>query len=816
MFTLYEAFARELDSSGFNPSFCIELRPRKELAYVDNVVMDINLESEFACNQLINSPQEETDYLNATRWIRGNSRPFCTALDAGYLKLGEGLQVNGASLAEAFSMEIEFKLSNVGAAEVPLFSICKTAVAADQRYLELGITDTNSNQFYVYILGTKYTSSSDPNFSVLSRWNVLGFSYARVAGDTTIKLTFNGVEIYSYTIVGSSSLGTTFGASFETLVGGYKNNTTYTGFQGSIGRVILIDSVSLSEASHLTNYEALAPPIVCYLSDTLLPNNVTSFGSIEGGINPILRNYETNQFIFTLADDGQLRHLNTLYLLPAIEVAVFLGFATLDVDYWKIIYSGVVESVKPEQAQLVVSCREYDLSLESTKQFQTVYLGHPGEIIRELFINHKFPRHLTNNDSLMFDFDVNFSHYFLTRQVSKNARENNIKAPGLGWVSNELMTGSWQHGPKRDPLSVKEFISNLETTCHFSLQKNQHRQFSIRFYDPTDASVLTLTDDDILEIVPAATYENVVNQFYIRFDGFIDVNTSAEEPSASAEILVVLEDEQRALALNQIFPSIKQGPDLESKFLNSQCMLIGLNNSAPGAPANPDAYNDVIVIASFEFSGLGLSADQRVIGGTRESDRTINSSRPLYIALWMIDHESDDPITSVYNQEAKFISAIAQIETVFAFPAAANYDPVWTSGFRTRTRRRLDTTGAPETITEYWPSPRLHFRFKEQGGILGTPAITDTQLENQYWATDVTPIVNAANYIIDRFKYGAPSVDIKLPLRFFTLEEGDIVKLVSSIGMRKFQDEYGTGSNFEVVSKKVNVDNVELKLVWRD
>lgn len=788
-----------LESSGVSPLYKLELRPKRSLPKTSELKIDLDFESAKVGNILPNSVQEEETSVSVTRFVRGEARPyateFTTSLSDSRIKLSDGIAIDGSNvgLSETFSVVVYFMLTELNS-DAALLSLCLSSLAGNQRRFEIGLT--NDAKAYAYVNGD-YEETGSLGQIDLNVWHTLFVSYTTtgLGSNSAITFRFNNGSANTVTFTGNqiSDGGDTFADGVnEFIIGAAKSNTSYTNnFYGRMGKVLLWDGIALSDSERLEVVDFFSPPIVAH-------ENIISFSGINGQINPISRVHTVSEWEVVLSDDQQLRILNENYALDATECCLFVEFDGASEDSAILLAYGLLNEVIPDGPQLRLSIVENRPLAPNSSIFNTYYVGHPGEILKELFRNFRFPRFLFNTESLAFDYDSNFSHL--------NSVLNTFEPLNMYWINKATkeVIKEKEHafnpykflGYYQEPSSVQALIENLLQGANATLIYDQYRKLKLKFYDTTDTSVKTLTNDDVLEFRSASTFGKLINQIKVSGGAANLSNTDLDE---SFVIFAENYSSQVRHAAYRIHKKQINAPDFQSLFHNAFARFLELD---PGPPYS-------FAFGPFPgFSGLGLSVEERTSGGTQEASRAVGASNLAYFAIVWVGERS--PEEGQYPQTnfipTNWLAEIIEVDSLTGFPD-------WTV-YQTYTRRIYDETGTESVVSEIFPTGLVTGTASERG-VFNTPQYPGGI---EAWVFDCTSLVLYIKSLLNRFGNGAATCEIVLPLRYMNLEEGDIVKLHNDKGMWYNNDTFNsaTSLDFEIISKRIDSTNkVTLTLVQR-
>lgn len=468
------------------------------------------------------------------------------------------------------------------------------------------------------------------------------------------------------------------------------------------------------------------------LAGVYVPNSIREIRGLEMTLDPISREFSCSSVEIEIVDDGLIREIASRYMLIGRYVDIALGsenLSTANFEAWPRLYITRVRAM-PNRGGIVITASDTTHRLRDRQITGRWVNEHPLDVATSLFTQTGTAYDLTSWDPATAAND-SIGHYVVSRYDDQ-----------LFGVSTGV----------DEPTRALDVLQSLMPVLGGTARLNQAGELEFVPYDAAAAAVRTFT------------HTEEPGEFQVEIeatdDGQADIANSVavsfcrSSKAASGTQTFRLQDNPAQLEIGQ-----RMEITIEVDWCNA--IVFNYQTAPDVAVANVISWDGL----SGAVAGVFYASRQGFCGSLYREDpfaltqptwAALNgTTKPLFLAL------------SVYLSRAG--SSSSEIEYV-AFDAATinPADGIATVRDSANVRAGIPLQVIYEVATGY----------NSAGFTAGRGGFNSTQRDTVATAAvDVTIPYAIAHRVLTRYRYGAPTVIVRAPLRHFDLEVGDIVRL---------------------------------------
>lgn len=462
-----------------------------------------------------------------------------------------------------------------------------------------------------------------------------------------------------------------------------------------------------------------------------VPNSIREIRGLEMTLDPISREFSCSSVEIEIADDGLIREVASRYMLIGRYVDIALGsenLSTANFEPWPRLYITRVRAL-PNRGGIVITASDTTHRLRDRQITGRWVNEHPLDVATSLFAQTGTAYDATSWDPATAAND-SIGHYVVSRYDDQ-----------LFGVSTGV----------DEPTRALDVLQSLMPVLGGTARLNQSGDLEFTPYDAAAASVRTFT------------HTEEPGEFQVSIestdDGQADIANSVavsfcrSSKAASGTQTFRLQDNTAQLEI---------GRRMEITIEVDWCNAIAFNfQSAP----------DIAVSQVVSWSG-GVGAIIGVFYASRQGfcgSRWHNDPYALQLETWAQLNGTNKPLILALTVYSLFSGFPTEIEYV-AFDTSTIVPPDGLATVRDSANIRADI---PLQVIYEVASGYNDFGFTAGRGGFNSNSVASSAVA----AVDVTIPFAIAQRVLSRYRYGAPVVVVRAPLRHFDLEVGDIVRL---------------------------------------
>jgi hypothetical protein len=482
----------------------------------------------------------------------------------------------------------------------------------------------------------------------------------------------------------------------------------------------------------------------CSLIDA--PVAVTNVAAIATEVDPLTRQQQSGELTVEVSDSW-LRPILVANRIKGKKGTIKIGFADIAEADFIAAACGPIEEISPsgprDHGTVTIALMDLATVLQSQDLLAAWINYHPLECLYDGAAGKSAFSRCGYNSSTWVD-------------------EDSFNPEDADYASNigHLVVSRVQAFDVYEKTSAFELVQQVCQLLYGQVSSDESGKLVFKRFDASAASVDDWTIDDIIEgsIEQDPLDSNVVNQVIVKFAG---AEPSTDHP---AKTLIFNDtDSQTAYAY----------PGATTRVITHEIETAW----APGNHMAPLHANFAAGATTLLLGGPGahgLSGMREAMAGVHANCQ-ISAARPLWLLL--------SPLYS----DAAYEVIKATTSTIGSPTGNAQWFD-WSGAGWTQTQFKFQTTLTNITRAQLGTADVLH-------EYLGT---------NATYVWDITSVVQLAQAILQRFKYGCPIIRLATPINKIAIQQGDLVTVTCQDLLAYGADGYTSSTKWEVISKEID------------